>query len=366
MSITADDLRHLRRTLVLARRAHGRTAPNPMVGAVVVKDGVVLGEGFHPKAGEPHAEIFALRAAGDGARDATIYVSLEPCSHYGKTPPCADAIIHAGIRRVVFASLDPNPLVAGRGLDKLHAAGVAVDNGALTDDEQRLNEAWRHWMRTKQPFVTLKLAASLDGKIATRTGESRWITGDAARRDVHRLRATQDAILTTSATVIADNPALTARIPGGRDPRRVVVDSLARTAPEALVYAAAEHAPLLATAVTDEARLIPYRERGVEILSLPTPDGRVDLPALLTALGARDIQSLMIEAGGKFAAALLHARLVHKVRWYVAPLFIDGREATPVLDGPGSAHLADTPRLRDVTWKQFGDDLRIEGYLTPA
>jgi len=366
MPFTTDDLRYLRRCLSLAKRAQGRTSPNPMVGAVVVRNGVVVGEGFHPKAGEPHAEIFALRAAGDQARGATLYVSLEPCSHYGKTPPCADAVAHAGIRRVVFASCDPNPLVAGGGIAKLRQAGIEVEYGALAEDEQRLNEAWRYWMHTTRPFVTLKLAASLDGKITTRTGESKWITGDAARRDVHRLRATQDAILTTSATVIADNPALTARIPGGRDPRRIIIDTRARTSPDALVYAPAAQPPLLITAVTDDARLALFRGRGVETLILPATDGCLDLHAVMTELGARVIASLMIEAGGVFAGALLEADLVQKVRLYLAPLLIGGVTATPVIGGHGSARLVDAPRLDHTTWKRFGDDLRIEGYLSPT
>lgn len=363
MPITPEDLRYLRRTLALARRAHGRTAPNPMVGAVVVREGQVIGEGYHPQAGAPHAEVFALRAAGVGAHGATLYVSLEPCAHYGKTPPCADAVVQAGIRRVVFASLDPNPLVAGQGITKLQRAGIEVAYGALIAEEQRLNEAWRHWMATKRPFVTIKLAASLDGKIATRTGESQWITGTAARRDVHRLRSVHDGILTTSATVLADDPALTARIPGGRDPRRVVVDTRLRTDAAAQVYAPAERPPLLATAETDAARLAPFHARGVEVLSLPAPDGCLSLPALLDALGAREMTSLMVESGGSFAAALIAEGLAQKLVLYLAPMLIGGCDATPVLGGAGTACLIDAPCLRDVQWKRLGEDFRVVGYL---
>ena len=363
MPITPEDLRYLRRTLALAKRAHGRTSPNPMVGAVVVNDGEIVGEGFHPKAGQPHAEVFALRAAGARAVGATLYVSLEPCAHYGKTPPCADAVAQSGVRRVVFASLDLDPRVAGQGLEKLRRAGIEVDYGALTEEEQHLNEAYRHWQRTQMPFVTLKLAASLDGKIATRTGESQWITGEAARRDVHRLRATQDAILTTARTVLADDPALTARIPRGHDPRRVVVDARACTPPDARVYAPAERPPLLATTVSDPAQLAPFRERGVEVLTLPAEDGHVDLACLMAALGEREILSLMVEAGGAFAAALLTADLVHKVRWYLAPILIGGQQATPVLGGTGVAHLAEAPRLQNLTCTRIGEDFRFEGYL---
>ncbi|HOF88348.1 MAG TPA: bifunctional diaminohydroxyphosphoribosylaminopyrimidine deaminase/5-amino-6-(5-phosphoribosylamino)uracil reductase RibD, partial [Armatimonadota bacterium] len=331
--MTPDDLRYLRRALALARRGRGRVHPNPMVGAVVARDGAIVGEGFHPRAGAPHAEIFALRAAGALARGATLYVSLEPCAHQGRTPPCADAVIAAGIARVVFAALDPNPLVAGRGRARLRAAGVAVDCGALREEEARLNEAWRHWMATRRPFVTLKLAASLDGKIATRAGHAQWITGAAARRDGHGLRAVQDAILTTAATVLADDPALTARVRGGRDPRRVIADPRLRTAPDARVYTPAERSPLLVTAVEDDARLAPFRARGVEILPLPAPDGHFDLDALMAALGAREVVSLMVEAGGGFAGALLDARQAHKLRLYLAPLLIGGRDATSALAG---------------------------------
>jgi len=357
----SDDARCLRRALTLARR--GRTSPNPMVGAVVVRHGVIVGEGFHPKAGEPHAEVFALRAAGEQARGATLYVTLEPCAHYGRTPPCADAVVRAGIRRVVVASEDPNPLVAGRGLERLRAAGIEVTSGILNEQEARLNEAWRHWIVTRRPFVTLKLAASLDGKLATRTGDSRWITGDAARRDVHRLRAASDAILTTAATVLADDPALTARLRGAHQPRRVVVDAGLRTSPEACVYAPGDRPPLLATIIDDPDRLVPYRERGVEALTLPARDGHVDLPALLAALGEREIVSLMVESGGAFAAALLAAGGVQKLRLYLAPLLIGGETAVPVLGGEGVARLADAPRLHNVTWKRLGEDFRVEGYL---
>jgi diaminohydroxyphosphoribosylaminopyrimidine deaminase/5-amino-6-(5-phosphoribosylamino)uracil reductase len=363
MPILADDFRYLRRTLALARRGLGRTAPNPAVGAVVVKDHLVVGEGYHPQAGQPHAEIFALRAAGAQARGATIYVSLEPCAHVGKTPPCADALIAAGVARVVFCSIDPNPLVAGQGAERLRQAGILVEQGALSDHEARLNEAWRYWMRTHRPFVTLKLATSLDGRIATRTGESQWITGDRARRDVHRLRATQDAILTTAATVLADDPRLTARHPRGHDPRRVVLDARLRTSPTAQVYAAADLPPLLVTTVADAGALAPFRARGVTTLILPMREGQIDLQSLMDALGNEDIISLLVEAGGGFAATLLAEKLAHKVRWYLAPILIGGKDAVPSLAGLGVAKLADAPRLRDVRWTTLGDDLRVEGYL---
>lgn len=363
MPVTPDELRYLRRALSLAKRGRGRTSPNPMVGAVLVNGEQVVGEGFHHAAGAPHAEILALRAAGEAAQGATLYVSLEPCAHYGRTPPCADAVVRAGIRRVVFTAIDPNPLVAGQGAARLRAAGIIVDTGAYQHEEARLNEAYRWWIVHRRPFVTLKLAASLDGKLATRTGESRWITGEAARRDVHRLRSRQDAILTTSATVITDDPALTARLPGGRDPRRIVLDARARTAPQAQVYAPAIHPPLLITAVADERRLAPFRARGVDVMILPARDDRLDLPAVLTELGQRQLTSLLVEAGGTFAAALLREGLVQKLRLYLAPLLIGGLGAIPAIGGDGVAQLADAPRLREVSWKRIGEDYCVEGYL---
>lgn len=360
-TITHTDLRYLRRALTLAARGRGHTSPNPMVGAVVVRDGVVVGEGFHPKAGEPHAEIFALRAARDEAEGATIYVSLEPCNHQGRTPPCTEALLAAGIRRVVFASLDPNPLVAGRGAARLRAAGLEVAHGALATTEARLNEAYRHWIVTQQPFTTLKLAASLDGKIATRTGHSQWITGPAARRDVHRLRAASDAILTTAATVLADDPALTARVRGGRDPQRIILDPRLCTAPTSRIYAPAERPPLLVTAVTDAARLAPFTARGVDVLPYPASNGHFNLPTLWAVLGARSIQSLMVECGGGFAHALLAAGMVHKVRLYFAPLLLGG-DGVSLLAGPGVEKVDEAWRFRDITWRRIGDDFRVDGY----
>ena len=362
MDFTRDDMQFLRRALTLARRGLGRTSPNPAVGAVVVQQGRVVGEGYHQQAGGPHAEVHALRKAGDNARGATVYVSLEPCAHYAKTPPCTLAVLHAGVQRVVFCSLDPNPLVAGKGMQLLRDAGVSVAYGALAEQEAQLNEAWRYWLRTQRPFVTLKLAASLDGKIATRTGESRWITGEEARRDVHRLRHTQDAILSTATTVLCDDPRLDTRLPRGRDARRVVVDAALRTSPQAAVYRTADRPPLLVTLERNESRLQPFREQGVDVVTLPGEQGHVDLHALMQALGERNILSVMVEAGGAFSAALLHAGLVKKLRLYFAPMLIGGCDAPTFYSGEGVQHLSEALRLHNIRYTHIGNDIRLEGY----
>ncbi len=358
-----DDMKYMKRALKLAEKATGRTSPNPMVGAVVVNDGVIVGEGYHQKSGGHHAEVFALQEAGSKAKGATIYVTLEPCCHFGKTPPCTDAIINAGISRVVFASTDVDKRVSGRSVDILRAKGIDVDMGLLSEDEMVLNEAWRYWKMTGMPFVTLKLAASLDGKTATRTGESKWITSEIARRDVHKLRAISDGIITTSATVMCDDSELTARIPGAKNPRRIVVDAKLHTVPDLKVYSPAEKPTILATLISDEDKLQPFRDLGLEIITLPPAGGGVDMYALLEALGEREIVSLMVEAGGRFAASLIAEKLVNKLRLYLAPIIIGGETAPGLLGGFGIPHLSDAPKLEKVTMRKIGPDYVIQGYF---
>lgn len=364
--LLALDKRMLLQALALARRGIGRTAPNPAVGAVIVNEGVVVGEGYHQQAGGAHAEIFALQAAGEKAHGATVYVTLEPCAHYGKTPPCAEALVRAGVARVVFASLDPNPLVAGKGVKILQQAGIIVEHGQLSSAEAHMNEAWRFWLQQHRPFITVKLAASLDGKIATCTGESRWITGEEARHDVHKLRNRQDAIITTANTVLADDPQLTTRIDNGRDARRVVLDSTLRTSPQAAVYQQAAKPPILATSIIDEVQLQPFRKLGAEVLILPAKMGHLDLLALMQALGERDIVSAMVEAGGIFAAALLQAGLVNKLRLYLAPILIGGSNAPCFFAAEGFLQLSEALRLDKLRCKSVGDDILLEGYCRPV
>ena len=367
------DAEFMRRALRLASK--GFTPPNPMVGCVIVRNGAIIGEGFHPFAGQPHAEVFALRDAGEQARGATAYVTLEPCSHQGRTPPCADALIAAGVVRVVVATPDSNPKVGGRGIERLRQAGVSVTVGVLQAQARRLNEAFFHFHETQTPFVTLKAAMTLDGKIATENGDSKWITGETARRYVHLLRAQSGAVLTGIGTLLADDPQLTARLPGielPRQPLRIVVDSHLRTPPAAkAVQVAAQNpdfAPLLivTTETADAARESALSLPGVEICRLPADEnGRVNLSALRKALTKRHIISILTENGGELNAALLAAGLVQKALFFIAPKLLGGRNAPTPIAGAGRAWMAQAETLHSVRVRRFREDLALEGYLTP-
>lgn len=370
-SFSLEEVRWMRRALRLA--AKGFTPPNPMVGCVIVRDGVLVAEGYHPCAGQPHAEVFALRAAGERARGATVYVTLEPCCHWGRTPPCTEALIAAGVRRVVAATTDPDPRVRGQGLARLRAAGIQTEVGLLEEPARRLNEAFLHFHATGRPFVTLKAAMTLDGKIATRTGDSRWITGEEARRYVHRLRAQSGAVLVGVGTVLVDNPALTARLQGKRVPRqplRVIVDSHLRTPPDAravqLISESGSDAPLL-IATTEGApaeRAALLRERGVEVVEFTaTPEGRVDLNALMAYLGEKRIISLFVEGGGTVHAAMLEARLAHRVLFFVAPRIIGGTDAPTPVEGSGGTRVAEAVPVRGLRVRRYGEDIALEGYV---
>jgi len=361
------DEKYMQMALELARRAAGRTSPNPMVGAVLVRDGRVVGRGYHARAGTPHAEIHALREAGELAEGATLYVTLEPCCHYGRTGPCTEAIIEAGVARVVAAMTDPNPRVAGRGLERLRRAGVEVAVGVLEAEARRLNEVFIKYMTTGLPFVVLKAAMSLDGKIATRTGRSRWITGGEARARGHALRDRYDAILVGVNTVLADDPALTARLPdgAGRDPVRIILDSRARTPPGAKVIVQQSAAPTL-VAVTPDApadRVAALERAGASVLVVPGESPRVDLKALLIELARREITSVLVEGGGEVHASFLAGGLVDKVVWFIAPLIIGGREAPGPVGGEGPADLQEAVRLHEVTVTRCGGDYCLEGYV---
>ena len=303
---------YMREALRIARYAEGRTSPNPLVGAVIVRDGRIIAEGWHRKAGTPHAEIHALRMAGDLARGATLYVTLEPCSHYGRTGPCAKAVAEAGIARVVVAMQDPNPKVAGRGMEMLRAAGVEVCCGVLAAEAARLNEVFLHWITTGLPFVALKTAMTLDGKIATHTGDSQWITGEASRLRVHELRDRYDAILVGIGTVLHDDPSLTTRLPDrqGKHPLRIVLDSMARTPRTAKLLTDGAAPTLIAvTARAPQERVAALRQAGAEVL-VCGEGPRVDARALLKARGEREMSSVFVEGGGRVNASLLAAGVV--------------------------------------------------------
>jgi len=358
----ADDSHRMRRALHLALRGLGWTSPNPMVGAVILKRGRVIAEGWHRAVGGPHAEVWALQAAGEAATGATIYLNLEPCCHHGRTPPCTDTLIAARVGRVVTACRDPDPRVSGKGIARLRLAGIAVHVGLLQAEAQRLNEAYFKRVQTGLPFVTLKSAMSLDGKIATVTGESKWITGEKARAFGHRLRAQHDAVLTGIGTVLADDPELTVRLAKGRTPLRVVADSGARTPPTARLLTADERPPIIAvTRQAPAGRVGRLQKAGAAVWSLPGRHGRVDLPSLMQRLAATGANSVLVEAGGTLAAAALEAGLVDRVYLFLAPILIGGVEAPTPLQGRGARRLADARRLSSVRMRRLGEDMLIVG-----
>lgn len=355
------------RALKLAELGRGQTSPNPLVGAVVVKNGEIVGEGYHQRAGSPHAEINALREAGERARDAVLYVTLEPCCHYGRTPPCTKAIIEAGIQEVIVGVTDPNPQVAGKGIRILKESGIKVQVGVLEEEVRRQNEAFFKYIRTKLPFVSLKAAVSLDGKIATRSGDSKWITGEEARLLVHRLRAESDAVLTGIGTVLADDPLLNVRLSGykGRQPLRIVVDSSLRIPEESQLVQTAAQIPT-AVAVIRGNYSREKRERleaiGVDVWELPASEGRVDLKSLLNLLGQKEIMNLLVEAGSAINAALLESRLVDKYIIFQAPLLIGGSDAPGIFGGEGFSMIKDCLRLSPVFTERVGGDMMITAY----
>ncbi len=353
--------------LDLAKKAVGKTSPNPLVGAVVVKEGEVVGVGYHQKAGEPHAEVYALEEAGEKARGATLYVNLEPCSYHGKTPPCVDKIVNMQIRKVVAAHEDPNPRVAGKGFAALHEKGIKVKVGVLEKEARKINEAFIKYMSTGLPFVTLKIAATLDGKTATRKGASRWITGEKSRELVHRLRNQVDAILTGSGSILKDDPRLTTRLlEGGRDACRVVVDSQARIPLEAKILNLNSSSSTI-IAVTEEApadRVELLRaKKNIEVVVLPTRADRVDLRALMQELGRREIISLLVEGGGILNYALLQEGLVDKIYYFIAPIIFGGQEAPTSFEGEGIDLVNEAWNIEDIEIKRYKEDLLLVGYV---
>lgn len=358
---------YMRAALSLARKGAGKTSPNPMVGSVLVKRGKVVGKGYHRAVGKPHAEIEALKRAGKEARGATMYVNLEPCCHQGRTPPCTDALIKAGIKEVVAAMEDPNPAVSGTGFKRLQDAGIRTVCGVLEERASELNEAYIKHITTGLPQVIMKAGMSLDGKIATASGESRWITGEASRRQVHRLRAACDAVMVGAETVIKDDPRLTARIKGGIDPVRVIVDSRLRLPLSARIFDRDSDAGVV-IATTKGADVEKKRKlealEGVTVITLDGPRGRVDLPRLMKNLGKRGVTSLLLEGGGEVNAAMLDAGLVDKVMLFVSPVIIGGKNSPDVVGGGGASSLAQAVGLERVKYRRIGGDLLMEGYIT--
>ncbi|MBC7222488.1 bifunctional diaminohydroxyphosphoribosylaminopyrimidine deaminase/5-amino-6-(5-phosphoribosylamino)uracil reductase RibD [Candidatus Bipolaricaulota bacterium] len=357
----------MRRALALARKGEGFTRPNPLVGAVVVKDGEILAEAYHERFGGPHAEVLALEKAGEKARDAELYVNLEPCVDFPgkKTPSCTEAIIRAGIKRVFVATRDPNPHVCGRGLARLREAGVEVVEGVLAEEAKKLNEIFFHWITARTPFVALKLALTLDGKIASYTGKSKWITGEEARRVVQGLRRRYAAVLVGTNTVLADDPELTVREFAGPQPLRVVLDPHGRIPLTARVFSGTAKT-LVVTADMSPEKEEALKARGVEVLRAPDREGKVDLARLLLFLAEREVDSLLVEGGGEVAWSFLSQGLVHKIYFFYAPIILGGRNAVPAVGGEGFPEPAQALPIKGITLEWVGKDLLLTGYTGTA
>jgi diaminohydroxyphosphoribosylaminopyrimidine deaminase / 5-amino-6-(5-phosphoribosylamino)uracil reductase len=358
----------MKHALDLARQAEGHTSPNPVVGAVVVRDGQIVGEGYHRRAGAAHAEVEALQKAGTAAQGATLYVTLEPCNHYGRTPPCTQAIISAGITRVFYAVADPNPCVAGGGHQRLAEAGLSVISGLCAEAARHLNRFFFHYITTSRPYVIAKFAASLDGKISTHTGHSQWITGPAAREKGHTLRHICDAILVGAGTAIADDPQLTTRLPLAevRHPLRLILDSRGRVPLNARLFQAdlPGQTVVVTTVAMPSVHQNALNQQGVETFILPaTPTGQVDLTALLEKLGQHQVISLLVEGGGQTLGAFFEARLVNEVWAFLAPLIIGGQTAPGPVAGYGPATLTEALHLRQTSIDTIDCDFLIRGVV---
>jgi len=362
------DREYMNQVFKLAACGKGRTSPNPMVGAIIVKDGKVVGQGYHERYGAPHAEIKALEEARENAQGATLYVNLEPCCHQGQTPPCTAEIIRAGIQRVVVATKDPNPLVNGQGIRELKMHGIEVKTGVLENAAKKFNEYFFKYIQTKTPFVILKMGMSLDGKMATKTGDSRWITSALLRGFVHQLRNEIDATLVGIGTVIRDNPRLTTRLKDGqgRDPKRIVVDSLLRIPLKARIFTQQSEAEniIITTTNAPVERVKELEKIGARVIFAKTMGkNMVDMKDMVVKLGQLQITSLMIEGGASINGSAIQAGIVDKVIMFIAPKIIGGTAAPSTIGGDGVARVEDAIRLTNIKTKRFGNDLMIEGYV---
>ena len=353
----------MRLVLTLAEKGMGHTSPNPMVGSVIVKDGRIIGQGYHKRYGEPHAERNALASCTEDPSGATMYVTLEPCCHYGKQPPCTDAIISAGISRVVTGSGDPNPLVAGKGVSILREHGIEVTEHVLKKECDALNEVFFHYITRKKPFVVMKYAMTLDGKIAAHTGNSKWVTGEEARNNVQADRGRYSAIMAGIGTVLKDDPLLTCRIPGRRNPVRIICDSSLRTSLKSRIAATIPEArTIIATCCNDDDLIRTYSDAGFEIIKVNRTDGHLDLNELMDRLYELKIDSILLEGGGRLNWSALKAGIVDKVQAYIAPKLFGGENAKTPVEGEGVSDPAGAFRLKDIAIRHFGEDLLIEGY----
>ncbi len=355
-----DDISYMQLALTLAKKGWGWVNPNPMVGAVVVKDNRIIGQGYHMKYGQLHAERNALQNCSVSPKDAVLYVTLEPCCHYGKTPPCTEAIIESGIRRVVIGSSDPNPLVAGKGIRLLRSHGIEVTEGILKKQCDQLNEVFFHYIQTKTPYVIMKYAMTMDGKIATRTGKSQWITGEKARTRVHQDRHRYSAIMVGIQTVLSDDPLLTCRLPNTKNPIRVICDTTLRIPISSKIVQTAKEVPtIIATCCTEEKQYIPLQESGCQIITTPYKNGHVDLRYLMKKLGEQNIDSILLEGGGNLNWSALQQGIVKKVQAYIAPKLFGGNGTSPVtgigIDSPNKSILLSPPVITAI-----GEDLLLE------
>lgn len=357
---------YMSEALLLAARSKGRTSPNPMVGCVIAREGRIVGRGFHVVAGQPHAEVLALEDAGEGAKGGDLYVTLEPCAHHGRTPPCAELVARSGVRRVVAAMIDPNPLVAGKGIDLLRSADIQVDVGIMENEARRLNEAFCLSIREKRPFVHLKLAATLDGKTAAANGDSKWITSEESRQKVHGLRDACGAILVGAGTVAADNPALTVRLRGKAERRilRVILDPNLRSPLEATILQSPEEAIFSLLVCSEEISdhaAAKYKKTGAEILKLPVGPNGLELMALLKYLYGRGINEILVEGGGETARKFLDADLVDRFHLFQAPKILGGSDAKPLVGGKSPQRMADALELKDLEVEFLRPDIYVAG-----
>lgn len=354
----------MRRVLRLAEKGWGRTSPNPMVGAVLVKNGKVVGHGYHVKAGEAHAEIIALQQAKEEARGAILYLNLEPCTHYGKTPPCALKVIQSKVKRVVIGMEDPNPLVNGKGVEMLRRAGLNVDVGVLEKECKRLNEAFSKFIMKREPFVIVKVAATCDGKIATRNGDSKWISGEASRHLVHRWRDRVDGVLVGIGTILKDDPMLTARIREGRDPYRIVLDSRLKIPEEAKVIGTSPSRTIIAsTEKAPKDKIEKLKQKGVQVLLLDSKQGKINLKSCLSKLGEMGMMSLMVEGGSQVNGSFLVEGLIDKLFLFLSPKIMGDPQALGIFSGKRVSSVQEAMVLKELMTRKIGEDILIESYF---
>ncbi|GAA0086467.1 bifunctional diaminohydroxyphosphoribosylaminopyrimidine deaminase/5-amino-6-(5-phosphoribosylamino)uracil reductase RibD [Clostridium sp. CTA-7] len=359
--------KYMRMAIELAKKGVGKVNPNPMVGAVIVKDEKVIGEGYHEEYGKAHAEVNAFSSLIEESKGATLYVTLEPCSHYGKTPPCVDKIIENKIAKVVVGAFDPNPLVAGRGIKKLKDAGIDVVTSVLEEECKKVNEVFMKYIVEKKPFVVLKTAMTLDGKISTPSGESKWITNEESRKEVHKLRNKLSAIMVGVNTVIKDNPELTCRLEGGRNPIRIIVDSKLRIPMESKVVIDKLARTIVATTeLANKDRVLDLKKLGVEVIIIKAKNERVDLQSLMVELGKLNIDSILLEGGSTLSFSALEDKIVDKIQAYIAPKIIGGEKSKTPVGGKGIEKLSNAIMLENMKVISVGRDLLIEGYLKGA